>query len=71
MIKTAGAAIAGVLTSTAVLPGGALAAAKPDPARKGNSWVEVGACGEESAAGLFMLPTPPLIAAPWVPESTT
>lgn len=35
MIKTASAAIAGVLASTAILPGEALAAAKPDPNRKG------------------------------------
>lgn len=35
IIKTASAAVAGVLASTAVLPGGALAAAKPDPNRKG------------------------------------
>eukprot|EP00752_Nemacystus_decipiens_P016466 g14720.t1 len=34
VIKTASAAVAGVLASTAALPGAALAAAKPDPNRK-------------------------------------
>lgn len=52
MIKTAGAAIAGALASTALLPGAALAAAKPDPNRKGKIGRERARCG-----GLFMLVT--------------
>lgn len=50
MLKTAGAAVAGVLASTAVMPGAALAAAKPDPNRKGEKEQR-----EPDAAGLFML----------------
>lgn len=59
MIKTASAAVVGVLASTAAMPGAALAAAKPDPNRKGKKivrcggFVEACSCYTHPSAAVF------------------